>query len=130
VPEIIDAYLTKANESLESAKDDLSQRRYNSCASRAYYSCYQASVALLTNQGKVSKGARKIWKHEAIQAQIAMLIRRKKVLPSLHKRTLPTLLITRLEADYKPQSITKREAKRSLQTATDFVRLVLKEVSS
>lgn len=47
----IDAYLRKAQESLESAESEYANRRYNSCASGCYYACFQAAVAALLSPG-------------------------------------------------------------------------------
>jgi HEPN domain len=44
-------YLTKAAESLTSAQIDFAAARYNSCANRAYYACFQGAVAALLAAG-------------------------------------------------------------------------------
>lgn len=125
--EEITAYLKKSRESLASAKDDLRNKRYNSCANRAYYACYQAAAALLIKNGLVVS-KEKILKHEAVQAQIATLIKRRKILPSEHRDTLPELMSTRATADYAAQGVGQKKARRVLKKAKDFATLVSKEV--
>jgi len=127
--EAIQKYLLKLEESLASAKDDLAKKRFNSCANRAYYACYQAAVALSIKHNLTPTSGKEIRKHEAVQSQIATLIKRKKVLPADQRSVLSKLMIVRITADYKPQSISKRKAARVLKTATKFVTLVEKEAS-
>ena len=57
-------YLTKAVESLTSAEIDFAAARYNSCANRAYYACFQAAVAALLVAGIRPASPRGEWSHE------------------------------------------------------------------
>jgi uncharacterized protein (UPF0332 family) len=43
----ITIYLAKASESLLTAESELVNGRYNSCANRCYYACFQAAIAAL-----------------------------------------------------------------------------------
>ena len=45
--ELARIYLEKAEENLAAAKSEFAHGRYNSCASRAYYSCFQAAIHAL-----------------------------------------------------------------------------------
>jgi hypothetical protein len=44
-------YLAKAAESLLSAESEYVNGRYNSCANRCYYACFQAAIAALLQEG-------------------------------------------------------------------------------
>ena len=126
--ETIQKYLEKSEESLASAKNDLSKKRYNSCANRAYYACYQAAVALLLKYNLTPAGGKELRKHGVIQSQIATLIKRKKILLSKHRDTLPELMSTRVTADYESKGVGQKKAKRVLKRAEEFVTLVNKEI--
>ena len=54
--EIVDYWLKKAEEALESAKDEFSKGRYSFTVNRLYYACfYSASAVLLQKGGKFRK---------------------------------------------------------------------------
>jgi uncharacterized protein (UPF0332 family) len=127
--EEVEAYLSKSTESLASAKNDLTKKRYNSCANRAYYACYQAAVALLIKHGIKPTSKKGLRRHETVQAQIAVLIKREKVLPAEHRGTLQELITARITADYEAEMINKKRANRVLKKAEEFVSLVVKGVS-
>jgi uncharacterized protein (UPF0332 family) len=44
-------YLTKAYESLLTAESEFANGRYNSCANRTYYVCFQTAIAAILNEG-------------------------------------------------------------------------------
>ncbi len=123
-------YLEKSKESLASAKDDLAKKRFNSCANRAYYACYQAAVALLLKYNVTPAGEKELRKHGAVQSQIAVLIKRKKILPTNQRDVLSELIGVRITADYFASSVPKRAAKQALKKAEEFVKLISQEVSS
>ena len=68
------AYLTKAVESLASAQVDYAAARYNSCANRVYYACFQAAVAALLAVGTRPANPRGEWSHEFVQSQFNLAI--------------------------------------------------------
>lgn len=51
-----DVYLSKAIESLEIAEIAFANGRYNSCANRSYYACFQAAIAALLDVGIRTSG--------------------------------------------------------------------------
>jgi uncharacterized protein (UPF0332 family) len=59
-------YLAKASESLLTAESEYANGRYNSCANRCYYACFQAAIAALLGEGIRPAGQ---WSHEFVQAQ-------------------------------------------------------------
>ena len=44
-------FLLKAEESLSGAESEFANERYNSCANRCYYACFQAAIAALLTEG-------------------------------------------------------------------------------
>jgi uncharacterized protein (UPF0332 family) len=57
-------YLVKAEESLLGAESEFAIRRYQNCANREYYACYQAGVAALLQAGIRPSGSR--WGHDTV----------------------------------------------------------------
>lgn len=115
-----EAYLRKARESLASAEADLHAGRFNSATNRAYYAAFQASVAVLTANG--IRPRRDAWEHRFVISQVSgKLIIRRKVLPARLTGLLDILLERRLRADYRPVSVSKREANDSTNRARDLV---------
>ena len=43
----IDLYTDKAQESLAGAESEFANGRYNNCANRCYYACFQTAIAAL-----------------------------------------------------------------------------------
>lgn len=115
-----EAYLRKAREGLASAEADLDAGRFNSATNRAYYAAFQASVAVLTANG--IRPRRDAWEHRFVISQVSgKLIIRRKVLPARLTGLLDILLERRLRADYRPVSVSKREANDSTNRARDLV---------
>lgn len=115
-------YLTKAVESLTSARIDFAAARYNSCANRTYYACFQAAVAALLAVGIRPASPRGEWSHEFVQSQFnGLLIIRRKLYPAALRRVLRDTMAVREKADYTPASVSARVAGRVLQAAQDFV---------
>src|SRR2546426_3512885 len=63
----ITIYLAKATESLLTAESEFANGRYNSCANRCYYACFQAAIAALLREGIRPRGQ---WSHAFVQAQL------------------------------------------------------------
>ena len=120
-----DLYLAKAAESLASAESDFAAGRYNSCANRAYYACFQAAIIALLREGIGPSPRDRQWRHAAVQAQFAeQLVRRRKLFPAALAEALGRLVILRGTADYQPDSITGAQAARAPERAGDFVTAV------
>ncbi len=47
----VQVYLEKARESLAGADSERGNHRYNNCANRAYYACFQAAITMLLDAG-------------------------------------------------------------------------------
>lgn len=114
-------YWLKAKENLEMATMAYQSKKYNACASRAYYAVFLASIAALIKLTNF-RARDNEWQHGQVQAELnRQLIMRKKVLPSALGRTPMDLMELRHLADYKPQSVTAREAKRACNRAERFL---------
>src|SRR5262245_29924667 len=119
------AYLSKARESLASAEVDYAAGRYNSCANRAYYACFQAAVAALLAEGLRPANPRGEWSHEFVQSQFnGLLIGRRKRYPLTLRRILRDTIEVREKADYTPAAVSARVAERVLRAAQSFVRTI------
>lgn len=85
----VDAYIAKAWESLDGAISECADGRYNICASRASYACFQAAVAALEREGIAPPGQEGRWGHEFVQARfVGDLINRRKRYPAEFRETL------------------------------------------
>jgi uncharacterized protein (UPF0332 family) len=114
-------YWLKGKENLEMAALAYQNKKYNVCASRAYYAVFLASVAALIKLTSF-RAEDNEWQHGQVQAQLnRQLIMRKKVLPAELGRTPMDLIELRHLADYQPQSVSAREAKRACDRAERFL---------
>jgi uncharacterized protein (UPF0332 family) len=114
-------YWLKAKENLEMALLAYQSKKYNVCASRAYYAVFLASIAALLKLTDF-RAQENEWDHGQVQAELnRRLIMRRKVLPAELGRTPMDLMELRHLADYKPQSVTAREAKRASDRAEKFL---------
>lgn len=114
-------YWLKAKENLEMALLAYQSKKYNVCASRAYYAVFLASIAALIKLTDF-RAQENEWDHGQVQAELnRRLIMRRKMLPAEIGRTPMDLMELRHLADYKPQSVTAREAKRASERAEKFL---------
>jgi uncharacterized protein (UPF0332 family) len=115
----ITIYLTKAYESLLTAESEFANGRYNSCANRTYYACFQAPIAAILNEGIRPAGQ---WNHQFVQAQfVGVLINKRKRYESELRRVLSDNQILRDKADYRPEFVTATQASRALRRTRQFV---------
>jgi uncharacterized protein (UPF0332 family) len=114
-------YWLKAKENLEIMSLAYQAKGYNVCASRAYYAVFLASITALIKLTDF-RARDNEWDHSQVQAELnRRLIMRRKVLPGELGRTPMDLMELRHLADYKPQSVTAREAKRAADRAEKFL---------
>jgi uncharacterized protein (UPF0332 family) len=107
---------------VHSAQSELVNGRFNSCASRAYYACYQAAIFALIQSGIHSTGSRRDWSHEFVQAQFnGVLINRRRLYPVSIRNTLNENYMLRLTADYGTVLVTEVRAGRAVARAERFV---------
>jgi uncharacterized protein (UPF0332 family) len=115
-------YVTKAIESLLSAESEYVNGRYNSCANRCYYACFQAAIAALLREGIRPAGQ---WSHAFVQAQfVGVLINQRKRYDPELRRVLSDNQILRDRADYRPELVTATQARRALGRSRLFVAAV------
>jgi uncharacterized protein (UPF0332 family) len=115
----ITIYLTKAYESLLTAESEFANGRYNSCANRSYYACFQAAIAAILNEGIRPVGQ---WNHQYVQAQfVGVLINKRKRYESELRRVLADNQSLRDKADYRPEFVTATQASRALRRTRQFV---------
>ena len=114
-------YWLKAKENLEMALLAYQSKKYNVCASRAYYAVFLASIAALIKLTNF-RAKDNEWQHGKVQAELnRQLIMRKKLLSAELGRTPMDLMELRHLADYKPQSVAAGEAKRAYDRAERFL---------
>jgi uncharacterized protein (UPF0332 family) len=115
-------YWLKAKENLDVADMAWQGKKYNASASRAYYAVFLASISALLKVTSL-RAANNEWQHGQVQAELnRQLIMRRKILPSELGRVPMDLMELRHLADYKPQSVTAKEARRAYNRAEKFLR--------
>jgi uncharacterized protein (UPF0332 family) len=112
-------YLTKAIESLLTAETESINARYNSCANRCYYACFQAAIAALLMEGIKPSGQ---WNHQFVHAKfVGVLINQRKRYDTQLRRVLSDNQSLRDKADYRPEFVTETQASRALRRTRMFI---------
>ncbi|MBI4494079.1 MAG: HEPN domain-containing protein [Chloroflexi bacterium] len=113
-------YWEKAQENLAAAESEYVNSRYNSCASRCYYACFQAAIYALSQAGiRPSDGQ---WGHAFVQAEfIGRLINRRKQYSAQLRPTLSHTYILRQTGDYAPEHVSEVRAARAVARAEQFL---------
>jgi uncharacterized protein (UPF0332 family) len=126
------AFLAKAEENLASATSEFVNGRYNACANRCYYACFQAAVAALMRAGvRPPSGSRGEWGHAFVHARFAGdLVNRRKLYPPSLRDTLMRLLTARQRADYHAASVSQTQASRALRLTEELVTTVVSREGS
>jgi len=117
-----DLYLSKAWDSLAGAESECAAGRFDNCANRLSYACFQAAVAALLGAriGPPNQAAQ--WGHEFVQVRfVGDLVNRRKRYPAALRETLIKGLRLRLTADYKTERVKATQAMRGLARAEEFV---------
>jgi len=115
-------FLAKAQESLAGAESEFVAGRYNNCANRCYYACFQAAIHALVQVGIHPSGRRRQWGHDFVQAEfVSKLINRRKVYSTDLRKALAETLALRETADYTEEKLTEKEMARNLRRAQGFV---------
>ena len=118
----ITIYLAKATESLLTAEGEFVNGRYNSCANRCYYACFQAAIAALLREGSGPCGQ---WNHEFVHGQfVGVLINQRKRYDPELRRVLSDNQSLRDKADYRTELVTATQASRALRRSRLFVAAV------
>ena len=120
----VDSYLRKVDESLSGAESEYVNGRFNNCANRAYYACFQAAVAALVRAGIGPSGSGR-YDHDAVQAQfVGELINRRHRYSPEFRDTFERLLRLREIADYRTDVATETQTVRAIRRARAFVEAV------
>jgi uncharacterized protein (UPF0332 family) len=115
-----EGFLQKAAESLLGAESEFTNGRYNNCANRSYYACFQGALAALLSAGIRPTG--RIITHTFVDsAFVGQLVNRRKLYPSGLRDTLSRNLDLRHDADYNPKQVSQTQASRALRRARAFV---------
>ena len=118
-----DVFLLKTEESLSGAESEFANDRYNNCANRCYYACFQAAIAALLTEGIQSRGEQ--WSHPFVQGQfVGQLVNRRKRYAAGLQDVLARTLILRQTADYEPDQVTSLRASRALRRTREFVEAI------
>jgi uncharacterized protein (UPF0332 family) len=118
----ITIYFAKAEESLHTAESEFANGRYNSCANRCYYACFQAAIAALLAEGIRARGQ---WSHEFVQGQfVGVLINQRHLYETQLRRVLTDNQTVREKADYRPEVVNATQASRALRRTRMFVAAV------
>ncbi len=121
-------FLEKAQASLAGAESEAANARYDNCANRLYYACFQAAVAALLRAGIRSPNPQGHWSHSFVPGQfVGQLINRRKLYPAALRDTLPRTYQLRQTADYTDDLVTQAEASRALRRARELVSAVLEQ---
>jgi uncharacterized protein (UPF0332 family) len=106
-------------ESLLTAESEFINGRYNSCANRCYYACFQAAIAALLMEGIRPSGQ---WNHQFVQAKfVGVLINQRKRYDTQLRRVLSDNQSLRDKADYRPEFVTDTQASRVLRRTRLFI---------
>lgn len=120
--EIDGAFLAKARDSLACAESEYANRRYDNCASRCYYACFQAAVEALRKAGVRRPPSDGRWSHAFVQAEfVGQLINRRKVYPAELRDVLVRGLELRHVADYRGDRVPEIQAARALRRTRALV---------
>src|SRR5712691_11199776 len=115
-------YLIKATESMHTAESEFANGRYNSCANRCYYACFQAAIAGLLSEGIRPRGQ---WNHEFVHGQfVGVLINQRHLYDTQLRRVLSDNQSLRDKSDYRAELVTATQAGRALRRSRTFVTAV------
>jgi uncharacterized protein (UPF0332 family) len=114
-------FLIKAKENLEDAEQALQEGRYNASANRAYYAAFQAAIAALAHESITHEKNPHSW----VQAQFSeRLIKARKHYPSKLASYLMDMQKVRDNADYKPNTTSKKTAKEQVHQSKEFLSFI------
>lgn len=123
--EDIQVFLAKAEQSLAGAESEIINDRYDNCANRCYYACFQAAISALSREGIQPRGTPGRWDHDFVHAEfVGQLINRRKRYPADLRDALSRTLILRRVADYTLQHVTQTEAYRALRRTRTFLETI------
>ena len=115
-------FLDKAQESLAGAQSEFVNGRYNNCANRCYYACFQAAIHALEQAGIQPASTAGRWGHDFVQTQFAgQLVNRRKRYPRELHEALVRNYGLRQAADYQRDLVSETQARRALRRTREFL---------
>ena len=118
-------FLAKAQECLDGAESEFANGRYDNCANRCYYGCFQAAVYALDRAEVRPAAGRGQWTHGFVPAQFdGQLINRRKLYPAELRTVLARNYALRQVADYETDAVTQVEASRALRRTRIFLQAI------
>ena len=118
-------YLRKAEQSLAGAESEYANGRYDNCANRCYYACFQGAVHALLSAGVQPPPSRPTWSHEQVQAQFAgELIARRKRYSAALRDVLSRTYLLRVIADYSRDVVSETQASRGLRRTRGMIEAI------
>ncbi|KPV45754.1 hypothetical protein AN477_01695 [Alicyclobacillus ferrooxydans] len=96
--------LRKSEEKYESALDDFSKGRYDSCVSNLYYSAFQATTAYMIQQGVLAN------KHRQVRSFVNKELAKTGLITRESAKLYNRLMDQRSDADYDVQLFEEDEA--------------------
>ena len=124
-PTSIRPFLAKALESLAGAESEFVNARYNNCANRCYYACFQAAIHALLEIGVRPENTQARWGHDFVQAQfVGLLINRRKRYSASLRDVLARALTLRRTADYRVDVVSQTQAQRILRSTREFLNAI------
>ncbi len=98
---------------------------HDACANRAYYSAFQAAVAVLYFFGIKREKLDYKW----LQAEFsAKLISSRKIFPEKMKSYLASMQMVGNRADYSDDQVSKNAARRQIDKAREMIEFIVKVV--
>jgi uncharacterized protein (UPF0332 family) len=120
VTELDRSFIRKARESIDGARAEYANERFNNSVNRSYYSCFQAAIYALQMAG--FQAHRGEWGHEFVQAQFnGLLINRRHVYSASLRSVLLDNFQLRVRGDYERRLVDRVGAARALQRAERFI---------
>ncbi|WP_206109336.1 HEPN domain-containing protein [Paenibacillus sp. HB172176] len=117
--------LNKSKNNYESAQSDFLARRFDTCVSGLYYSCFQSVVALMILRGQAET------KHTHVRAFVNKELARRGIIEKRLVKFYNKLMEDRSDADYSPSIIFEENAVRTLKDLTiEFNQVILKIIES
>jgi uncharacterized protein (UPF0332 family) len=117
------SFFNKAAESIAGAESEFVNGRYNNCANRCYYACFQAEIVALQIAG--IRPRRDQWGHEFVAAQFnGEIIYRRKLYPTELRSVLERNFALRQKGDYHEDLVTQTEANRALGRTRSFIQAI------
>jgi len=118
----------KARQNLTVAEWCYEQGHYDACCNRAYYAMYHAAIAVLANEGLLPTEPH--IDHAWVQSNFTNhFCNRHKIFPKFRKYLIEAQKQRDL-ADYKPDLVHQRKARKQLSWAQEFVQALLRRLTA